>query len=487
MIIKYRLKIVASLLVGSIILSFTAQAETTPSPTSSHDAALDQLSNQLRSVQREISEVNGEIEDADKKIQELKDKTFSLQEQIDHLDEQIETTEKLIENTAVQIAKKENQLLLLGKQIDEKKKAIEEQKDLLLEYINLLYQEELDVRDTIQEDQTISIIKLLLTDQSAAQELQQIQYFSILEQTGQDIYDQLNDLLQDLEKTEKTYRTEQAKLQQLKRRLTEEKNTLNIQREAKTKLLEETKGEEALYQDLIEESKKQQLQLQRELSDLQAQYQLVKTGQSGSSKSSVSADITAILKGNNRELYEYLSTDDSYVFEPEWPVEPLRGISAYFRDPDYVNVFGVAHNAIDIPAPQGSPIHAPADGIVYKVRDNGYGYSYLILFHKGGYMTVYGHVSEFKVEVGDKVSQGDVVALSGATPGTKGAGYMTTGPHLHLEMLKGGKHVDPLDYLSLTVLPEKGIPSAYKEKYALEKKMLELEEQFEITYDEIQE
>jgi murein DD-endopeptidase MepM/ murein hydrolase activator NlpD len=101
--------------------------------------------------------------------------------------------------------------------------------------------------------------------------------------------------------------------------------------------------------------------------------------------------------------------------------------------------------------------------VVYKTKDNGYGYSYVILAHANGYSTVYGHVSEILVEEGDQIVQGQILGLSGGMPGTKGAGYMTTGPHLHFELLKDGSHIDPLNYLPLNVfavedlklLPEK--------------------------------
>lgn len=132
----------------------------------------------------------------------------------------------------------------------------------------------------------------------------------------------------------------------------------------------------------------------------------------------------------------------------EWPVNPALGISATFHDPAYFKKFGMQHQAIDIPVEQGSVVHAAADGIVAKVSDNGMGYSSLVISHNGGYATLYGHVSGFLVHEGDQVHAGQGVALSGGTPGTKGAGHMTTGAHLHFELIKDGTHVDPL-----TVLP----------------------------------
>lgn len=130
-----------------------------------------------------------------------------------------------------------------------------------------------------------------------------------------------------------------------------------------------------------------------------------------------------------------------------WPVAPLLGISAHFHDSGYKSRFGLEHNAVDIPTDQLTPVKAPLSGRVLKVHDAGLGYSYLQLGHKNGLSTVYGHVYAFKVQEGDVVQQGQVIALSGGAIGTKGAGRLTTGPHLHFEVLKDGEHVDPEDYL----------------------------------------
>lgn len=132
-----------------------------------------------------------------------------------------------------------------------------------------------------------------------------------------------------------------------------------------------------------------------------------------------------------------------------WPVEPDEGLSATFMDPFYEQRFGIPHKAIDIPVPQGSAIRSAADGVVDKVVDNGLGYSYIIVKHEG-FATLYGHASSFYVAEGDQVRQGDVLAASGGMPGTPGAGTLTTGPHLHFEVIQQGERIDPL-----TVLPSR--------------------------------
>lgn len=130
-----------------------------------------------------------------------------------------------------------------------------------------------------------------------------------------------------------------------------------------------------------------------------------------------------------------------------WPVTPLKGLSATFHDAGYRKRFGMEHYAIDIPTPQGSPVYAAADGEVLEVRDQGMGYSTISLQHEGDLVTLYGHVSEILVREGDHVFAGERIALSGGRPGSKGAGLLTTGPHLHLEVYAYGQPIDPLYYL----------------------------------------
>lgn len=138
-------------------------------------------------------------------------------------------------------------------------------------------------------------------------------------------------------------------------------------------------------------------------------------------------------------------SDEAVFFE--WPFTPKKGISAHFHDAGYQQRFGIPHDAIDIPTPQGTVLTAVADGVVMKVSDKGMGFNSLVLRHANGMTSLYGHVSAFLVQEGDVVRAGEPVAESGGTPGTPGAGHLTTGPHLHLEFMKDGVPVDPLDYL----------------------------------------
>lgn len=100
------------------------------------------------------------------------------------------------------------------------------------------------------------------------------------------------------------------------------------------------------------------------------------------------------------------------------------------------------HQGIDLKATEGTPVLASADGIIVKREflEEGKGYGRVIVINHGNtYSTVYAQLSEFKVNLGDKVKQGDVIGLVGHSG-------LSTGPHLHYEVLKDGKNVDPKDY-----------------------------------------
>lgn len=100
-----------------------------------------------------------------------------------------------------------------------------------------------------------------------------------------------------------------------------------------------------------------------------------------------------------------------------------------------------SHNGHDWAVNTGTKVRAAAEGVVELAYfSESYGYNILIN-HNNGFKTRYAHLSEVKVSKGEKVEQSQVIALSGST------GF-STGPHLHFEVVKGGKRVNPIEYVS---------------------------------------
>lgn len=103
---------------------------------------------------------------------------------------------------------------------------------------------------------------------------------------------------------------------------------------------------------------------------------------------------------------------------------------------------GHQHAGIDYAVPVGTPVRAPAAGTIDAAgAKQGYGNAIYINFG-GGTTARFGHLSKFNVKPGDRVEAGDIIGYSGGEPGTAGAGR-STGAHLHYEVRRGGKAVDP--------------------------------------------
>jgi murein DD-endopeptidase MepM/ murein hydrolase activator NlpD len=118
------------------------------------------------------------------------------------------------------------------------------------------------------------------------------------------------------------------------------------------------------------------------------------------------------------------------------PLDGARVTSGFGMRLHPILGFSRMHTGIDFGAPIGTPVFAAGDGVVEKAQwAGGYG-RWLQIRHNSQYETGYGHLSGWAVKPGQHVRQGQVVAYVGSTG-------MSTGPHLHYEVIVGGKKVNP--------------------------------------------
>jgi murein DD-endopeptidase MepM/ murein hydrolase activator NlpD len=98
------------------------------------------------------------------------------------------------------------------------------------------------------------------------------------------------------------------------------------------------------------------------------------------------------------------------------------------------------HAGLDLPAKHGTPIYAPASGVVvYANKKGAYG-NFMLIAHSYGFKTAYGHLSRFAVKSGDYVTKGQKIAYVGSTG-------RSTGPHLHYEVRYLTKWLDPTKFM----------------------------------------
>lgn len=124
------------------------------------------------------------------------------------------------------------------------------------------------------------------------------------------------------------------------------------------------------------------------------------------------------------------------------PAPAVRGSYAWPAAGSISQGYSGGHQAYDIAAPYGSPVYASANGVVRTAAPgwNG-GYGNLVeIDHGGGTITRYAHFSSITVSEGAAVSRGQVIGYVGTTG-------ITTGPHVHFEVLNGSTKVNPAGYL----------------------------------------
>lgn len=106
------------------------------------------------------------------------------------------------------------------------------------------------------------------------------------------------------------------------------------------------------------------------------------------------------------------------------------------------------HTGMDFTSPTGTEIYATGDGKIIKVKKSRRGYGmHIVIDHGFGYQTLYGHMSKFNVRRGQIVKRGDVIGFVGST-GT------STAPHLHYEVIKDGKKINPINFYFNDLSPE---------------------------------
>ena len=123
-------------------------------------------------------------------------------------------------------------------------------------------------------------------------------------------------------------------------------------------------------------------------------------------------------------------------------VQPVRGIySAGFGDrQDPFTGEAAFHQGLDISTNRGEPVGATAAGVVEKAEWSGDLGNMVEISHQSGYRTVYGHLQKILVHPGQRVKRGEQVGLVGSTG-------RATGPHLHYEVRRGERPVNPLEYI----------------------------------------
>lgn len=399
---------------------------------------------QVIGVPGSVADLNSQIEHSKQKIQELQQQSaqyqtkiesaatqvHDLKSQIGVIDDQIAQTNINIQAKQEEISTLELEMAALQQSIDEKTASIQDHKQHLS-----------DALLQLDKDSRTSTLALVLTHGSLADFYSQAQATASLSQQLQDSLTQLQTLRQQLEGKQSQLASSRDTLKQEKAQLEVQKQSTVDQLTLKNNLLSSSQQSAAQYNDLLTQALQAEQQADATITALQAQLQ------------------AQIASG---DIAQPQFSSSGFM----WPITS-RSISAYFHDPDYPFSCRVwkssscmEHSGLDIRTPQGTPVRAAASGYVSVVHDQGWlvntagqkissALNYVAICHDENcnLSSRYLHLSAVYAHVGEVITQGAVIGLSGGLPGTAGAGGMTTGAHLHMEIRVNGFPDDPLKYL----------------------------------------
>ena len=361
------------------------------------------------------------IERAQKQIEDISSQADELAKEQDRIAAQQRTVLGEMKRLSSQIAVLEKEIKGLDAAITEKEADIrdkEENISILIDYIGVKADEVSEREEylgqrlnRIYRDGELSIFDVLLMSTSLSDFLTRYDMLERVAANDAELLTELRRAKAELEAQKAELEAQKAELEAAKAGLEEEKRIrqekkgeLNKQWSVQNRMSNELKADLALTEEAEEELEALSKQLEKFIAEVQAKY---------------------------KEAYMGTGT-------LAWPVPGHTRISSNFGyriHPIYkTNRF---HSGIDIPAPSGTPVVASDKGkVIMATTYGGYGKT-VILDHGGGVATQYSHLVSINVSVGDVVSKGAKVGGVGTTG-------LSTGNHLHFQIMIDGTAVNPL-------------------------------------------
>ncbi len=358
-------------------------------------------------TQKEIDKLKEEAKELAKQQQETKSKLSELKndrsraiERLNLLDQQIANTERAIANTEKQIAGYEAMLAQSEYELAEAQRMERETYEIFCR------------RARVMEEEGIpSFWSVLVKAEDFSDLLSRLSDVQVVISYDQGILDSLRTQQQDIT-AKRNYQNElKTAAEEAKLTLEAQKKDLDAQRLEANALVQEIQGNVDEYETLLKAIEDEEEAIQKE-----------------------------IIK-KNAELAEQMkqqATVGGYI----WPVTTSKRITSDYGGRN-TGIAGAStnHKGVDIGGVYyNSKVLAAKDGVVITSKYvSSYG-NYVVISHGNGNTTLYAHMSSRSVKEGDKVKQGQVIGITGSTG-------ISSGPHLHYEIVENGKRVDPKIYL----------------------------------------
>lgn len=411
----------ATLLLSAVMASTIVFRALPLSVTAASSAA---LQSQLEDLQSEADAIAAEAERLQQEMAENQSETQSIVDRKSNIDQKLELTRQQVENLNQQI--QQYNLLIAEKQAEldeatERETALNEQYKLRLR--------------AMEESGSVSYWSVLFHASSFTDLLDRLDMIQEIAEADRTMLRELQQAADEIVAARTEVEQGRTQLQEAKDELAVLETQLAEERAEADEILvelasnqKELEASGAMYEQLEAEVRQQitetQAAYEAALADEEAQRQIEAARQEAAS-GSISTPSSPSSSGFIYPLGASGFVTDAYGYR----YHPIYG--------DYK-----FHPAVDFAVPQGTPIYATKSGTVTAATYNEYNGYYVAINHNDGYTSLYAHMTNFVVSVGQTVSQGEVIGYVGST------GY-STGPHMHFEITYGGASVNPMEYVTI--------------------------------------
>ena len=359
---------------------------------------IQKLEEQIRQIQQQQDQYRQNLNGTQAQAKTLQSKISDLNGQIRYLEGQINLTNTQIQKTSAEIEETQGTIGVTSNKINTQKLAIAQ---------SILYLAR-------QDDE--SLVVSLLKNDNISDFLRQEQYVHTVSESLLGLVADLSKAKSDLESQKQNLEGKKGELENFKRQQGGQQSALTQTKNDTNSLLKSTKGQEAKYQAMLTDTEKLEQQVNVEIYNLQ------------------------------EELRKTIDPNSLPVARPGVFLWPVKGsvtqrygcIETSFARKSYSSCNGGKggfHDGLDIAAPYGTPILAPADGKVVAFGSAPYAYgTWVAIEHTSGLVTVYGHMS---VRVANTIGQ---QVKAGETIGNIGTTGLTTGAHLHFMVFIPGTY-----------------------------------------------
>lgn len=394
-----------------------------------HAASSSEIKSKLADLRAKQAEIQKQSDELEKSIAENKDQTKTLVSQKAEIDQEMEMSRQKIENLNEQIQQLN---LLIAEKQTELEASVAKEEALQKQYKARLR--------SMEETGSVSYWSILFRASSFSDLLDRVDMIREIAESDQLMLKQLSAATQAVETERADLEQQKLDLQQTEDDLAVEQAELETKRAKADTLITQMQVEYASLSDEFLAAEADEAAVREQIKKAETDYfNALAKEQAAAAAAAAAANKPSSGSNSSSSSSSGGASSGGFAF----PLAYSTGVTcAYGPRVHPINGNKSFHYGVDLAAGMNTEIYATKSGTVTGAtygEANGY---YVTINHGDGYSSIYAHMTNYVVSVGDSVKQGQLIGYVGTT------GW-STGPHLHFEILYNGSNVNPMNYISL--------------------------------------